>query len=110
MEQYKTDILALLSKVWFWCIGVFIGVVGKICYDVMTGKRLTLLQVFATAGVSIAVGCIAALWCMHLGVEQFYGAFVVSCSTWLGDKLVVAAMSINWSKLVDEWAKWRLRK
>jgi hypothetical protein len=110
MEQYKAEIIALFTKAWFWLVGVTVGVIGRICYDVMTGKKLTLLQVLATAGVSIAVGCITALWCMSRGFEQFEGAFMVSCCTWMGDKLVVIAMSANWSKLADKWAEWRLKK
>lgn len=109
MEQFKAEVVALLSKFWVWFFGILIGVIGKICYEFMTGKKLTLLQVLATAGVSIAIGCMAALWCMYKGIDQLYGAFIVSCATWLGDKLAIAGMSINWNKIADEIARLKLK-
>lgn len=109
MAKIEEELINFAGKVWVWIVGIIIGVMGKICYEIMVGKKLSLLQVIATAGVSIAVGCITAFLCISKGMEPMYGTFVCACATWLGDKLAIACISINWNKIADEIARLKLK-
>lgn len=95
MEQFKSEIITLFGKIWFWAVGIIVGLIGKICYEVMVGKKLSFIQVLATGGVAVSVGCMAAFLCVSKGMEPMYGTFVCACATWLGDKFAIIFMSMN---------------
>lgn len=101
MEK-ATEIFDLLfAKIWNVAAWIFLGLIGKFSMDVMTGKKITVLQALASTGTALFVGVMAHVICAYLDLGS-QSAFIVPLATLLSDKIVIALMAMNVNKLVNK--------
>lgn len=100
MEFLKEEIASFLSKAWVWCAYIIIGIVGKFSHDLIMGKKLTWLQVFASIGIALFTGFIASMICLHNFPDK--AAYIVPISTLLSEKIIIAVFSIDYKKIASD--------
>lgn len=103
MEILKDQIVDFFSKIWIWVFYIGISIIGKISSEILRGRKLTWLQVFAIIGCACFVGTCASFWCAIHYPEQ--GAFIVPVSTLLSREIVSAIVSLDYKKLASEIAQ-----
>lgn len=69
-----------------WIASVFIGVIGKISYELSQRRKLSYLEWVGIIGVSVLCGYLAAVWCAHNNMVQ-QGFFIVPIATLFGEKI-----------------------
>lgn len=94
MEIIKEEIVAIITKVWLWVLYVAIGIMAKFSYDIIRGRKITLLQALASSGAALAVGTIAAIYCAANGYDKA-GLWIVPAATLLSEKIIIAVSSIE---------------
>lgn len=104
MEIIKEEVLAFISKVWIWACYIFIGLIGRLSYNLIMGKRLSWLQIFASIGIALFCGFISSVVCANNFPER--GAYVVPVATLLSEKIVVAFMAVDYKSLVADIAQY----
>jgi hypothetical protein len=98
MEQFKEEIIAGVSKIWVWLLYILMGLIAKYSYDIMRGKKITLLQAMASAGIALFVGFISSALCVQHDMEK-EGMWIVPISTLLSEKLLMALFAIDWKRV-----------
>lgn len=98
MAEIKEEFINFLSKVWFWAAYIFIGIIAKFSYNVIIGKKISLLQAIGSAGIAFFAGFIACSLC-YLHDAERDAMWIVPCATLISDKLVIAAMGADWKQL-----------
>lgn len=104
MEMFKEEITAFISKIWVWFVYILVGLIGKFSYDIMLGKRLTWLQIFASIGIALFCGFIASVVCANNFPE--HAPYIVPISTLLSEKLVVALVAVDYKTIISEIAQY----
>lgn len=104
MQQEKTELIALITKWYLWACYILLGVLGKMSYDLVRGRKISLMQSLGTTGISIFVGVLASMWCMKHTPDN--GAFIVPVATLLADKIVTALFAMDIKAIVNEIAKY----
>lgn len=105
MDNIKGEIVTFFSKVWVWLLYILMGLMAKYSYDIIRGKRITLAQAFASAGIALFVGFIASVVCINNDMER-EGMWIVPIATLLSEKIVMALFAINWNDLLADWARY----
>lgn len=108
MQQEKTELIALITKWYLWALYIFLGVLGKLSYDLVRGRKITIMQSLGTTGISIFVGVITSMWCMKHSPDN--GAFIVPVSTLLADKIFTALFALDLKKIANEWLSYWVEK
>lgn len=98
MENFTKEITYLFTKVWVWLLCIFLGLMAKYSYDIITGKRITLLQALASAGIAFFVGFLASVWCVINDMER-EGMWIVPIATLLSEKVIMAMLTIEVSDI-----------
>ena len=88
MKQITLHLLDLLSESWTWIIGIAVGLIGKISYEIYMKRTLTILQWLAVIGMSIVSGYLTSIYCMNHGWHT-ESQFLVPIATLLGEKLFI---------------------
>lgn len=104
MEMFKEEIAAFLSKIWVWGVYILIGIIGKFSHDLIMGKRLTWLQIFASIGIALFCGFIASVICMNNFPDK--AAYIVPVATLLSEKIVVALVAVDYKTIISEMAQY----
>lgn len=104
MELFKEEIVSFFSKIWVWGLYILIGVIGKFSHDLIMGKRLSWVQVFASIGIALFCGFIASVVCMNHFPE--HAAYIVPISTLLSEKIIVAILAVDYKALAAEFAQY----
>lgn len=105
MENVKEEVVYLFSKVWAWCLYVLLGLMAKYSYDIIRGRRITLWQALASAGLAFFVGFIASVWCISHDMER-EGMWIVPIATLMSEKIIMAIFAIDWNNIFAEWARY----
>lgn len=95
MIDLKDELIAFFSKSWALFLYVIIGLIGKLSYDLLYGRKMTWWQVIASIGIALFTGFVAAAICTKYGWED-HAKFVVPIATLLSEKLIVAAFSLDY--------------
>lgn len=103
MSEFKSEILAIISKWWVWLLYIIIGVFGKFSYELLSGRRPSWVQIFAGIGIALCVGFIASAVCVQNGWQE-KGMYIVPLCTLLSEKLVMALFSIDYKKMFADFA------
>lgn len=103
MERLTDEVFVFFSKIWTVVGLILLGLIGKLSIDVITGKKITFLQAFASTGAAFFVGIITHFYCAthNLIEEEMY---IVPMTTLLSDKIIIAFMSVNYRKIVSDIA------
>lgn len=108
MEFIKEELLAMFTKAWVFLLYIFIGLVGMFSHNFILGRKLTRLQIFGSIGMALFCGFIASMMCYNNFPE--YAAYIVPTATLLSEKLVIAALSIDYKKLMADLASYFANK
>lgn len=79
---------AWFVKSYAWIISGLVGIAGKICYELMQKRKLSLMQWIGVGGLSAFVGYLTAVWCVYNDMKE-QGYIIVPVSTLLGEKIIV---------------------
>lgn len=101
MADLKTDALIFLSKTWVWFLYIVLGLMLKFSYNIISGKKITFWHAVASCICSIAIGALSSIWCIQTNRESM-GTWIVPAATLLSDKLLTAAFSIDYKKILQE--------
>lgn len=97
MEHEKTELVTLVTKWYLWASYILLGVLGKISYDLVRGRKISLIQSLGSTGISIFVGVLASMWCVKHSPDN--GAFIVPVATLLSDKIFTALFAMDLKKI-----------
>lgn len=99
MEKVLEAMAVWLGDLSTWVIGVTIGLLGKISYEMYINRTLSLLQWIAVIGMSIITGYITGVVCheYHLTNEAHY---LVPAGTLLGEKTFMYIIG-NYKSILD---------
>ncbi len=108
MKQTISEIGALINSGAAWIIGVSIGLIGKISYELYMKRSLSILQWIAVIGMSIISGYLMSTYCQsnHLTTES---QFLVPIATLLGEKVFIYLME-NYQRIVRGIVKVFMKK
>lgn len=92
--EYLSDIISDVNS---WVMGVIIGLLGKISYEIYMKRALTVLQWIAVIGLSIFCGYQTAIYCQMNGHES-ESTWAVPMATLMGEKIFIYVMT-NYKKI-----------
>lgn len=108
MSDIKSELIAVLSKIWTWLLLIFLGMVGMFSHNIYTAKKLTWKQTIASLGLSFFIGSITSIIC-YLNDWGKLGVVLVPMLTLLSDRITLAVMAYNWKGFIwdtiDNWRK-----
>lgn len=87
-SQDHNELYALFSKLGSWASILFIGLVGKISYELLQGKKLKWYHWIGMAGLSLFVGWLAIEWCDMYGLNEQKN-LIGPVATLFGDRIVI---------------------
>lgn len=102
MAEIKEEFLTFISKIWVWILYVLVGLMCKYSLEIRNGKKMTLAQALAGAGIAFFVGFIASVICIQNDMEK-QGMWIVPLATLVSDKIVLALMAIDYKETIGEW-------
>lgn len=70
-----------------WAASIFIGVLGMVSYQLSKRRQLTFLEWLGICGVSVLIGYLTAVWCVHNQLDE-QGYFIVPIATLFGEKIM----------------------
>lgn len=88
MSHFWNDVMVFCGKWSTFIVGISIGIIGKISYEIYMKRTLSILQWFAIVGLSIFVGYLMSVYCLSKGMDA-QAQFLVPITTLLGEKIVV---------------------
>ena len=91
MKAIFIELKEMLSHVNTYVIGVGVGLVAKISYDLYMKRTLTFLQWCAVISLSVCCGYVTSAYCMSSG-HQDLAQVLVPLATLFGEKVVVYFM------------------
>lgn len=101
MIDLKDEFIQFVSKSWALFLYVIIGLIGKVSYDLLYGKKLTWIQVIGSVGLALFMGFLSAAICTRNGWEE-HAKYVVPISTLLSEKIVVAIFSLDYKAIARD--------
>lgn len=105
MEQIKNELITFCTKGAAWFFLVILGLMGKFSYDIYTGRKITLSHALASTGLAFFVGYITFILCQRHGLQEDC-KWIVPIATLLCDKVVLAAVSVDWKKIGADMAQY----
>ena len=98
-KKMKQTLIEFLSDSYHWLVGIFVGLVGKISYDIAMKRTLNFLQWLAVIALSVMVGYLTARFCEWKGWASS-ADFLVPLMTLFGEKIIVYLMT-NYKPILD---------
>lgn len=91
MRAIFFELRELLGHVNTYVIGVGVGLVAKLSYDIYMKRTLTFVQWCAVISISVFCGYITSAYCTSVGRVEL-GQVLVPLATLFGEKVVVYLM------------------
>lgn len=88
MQNLQEEIHAIITKCSTGIVGIFVGVIGKISYELAARRKMRFMQWIAIVGVSVFVGYVTWVWCDKSGLKDQMG-YIIPVSTLLGEKILI---------------------
>jgi hypothetical protein len=95
--SFFNSLTEIISDVNSWVMGIVIGLLGKISYEIYMKRALSILQWIAVIGLSIFCGYQTAIYCQANGYES-QSSWAVPMATLMGEKIFIYFMS-NYKKI-----------
>jgi hypothetical protein len=92
LESFKVALITLLSKIWIYAIGIISAVFAKLSYDVLTGRKLTLVKSLAITCVSLFVGALITMGLIMTHYPLLASIFG-PLATFMGEKILIQVAS-----------------
>jgi len=92
---------AFLTKTSGAIVSICVGVIGKISYELVMKRKLTLIQWVAVVGISVFVGYISLVWCNSSGMQK-QSYWIAPVATLLGERIMIYVMT-NYRSFVQRF-------
>jgi hypothetical protein len=99
MERIFEAMTAWIGDLSTWVIGVTIGLLGKISYEMYINRTLSLFQWIAVVGMSIITGYLTGVVCHNNGLIN-ESQYLVPVGTLLGEKTFMYVIG-NYKPILD---------
>lgn len=101
-EREITDaLIAWFSKWYTFFVYVAMGLIGKFSYDMLSGKKISVLKALSSTGMALFVGFLSSMLCVQAGYTT-KAAVIVPICTLLSEKIMIAVFALNWHKWLGE--------
>lgn len=87
-EPQHEDIWQWLLKSSTWLVGVVVGVLGKISYELSKKRQLSTLQWIGVIGISVFSGYMAGEWCDAYQFNTHQKGLIVPMATIFGERIM----------------------
>jgi hypothetical protein len=93
--NYLGDVLSDSAS---WAMGIVIGILGKISYEIYMKRALSIIQWIAVIGLSVFCGYQTAIYCQVNGHET-ESTWAVPMATLMGEKIFIYIMT-NYKRIL----------
>lgn len=106
MEEAWNDFLLLFGKFSTYILGIAIGLLGKMSYEIYMRRTMNFIQWTAVIGMSVFTGYITSVYCNSQGLTT-QAQFIVPLATLMGEKLFIYLIENhkNILELIFSWKK-----
>jgi hypothetical protein len=106
MEEAWNDFLLLFGKFSTYILGIAIGLLGKMSYEIYMRRTMNFIQWTAVIGMSVFTGYITSVYCNSQGLNT-QAQFIVPLATLMGEKLFIYLIENhkNILELIFSWKK-----
>jgi hypothetical protein len=91
MKAFWIEIGELLNNTHTYVVGIGVGLLGKLSYDIYMKRTLSLLQWFAVIALSVFCGYLTSQYCTSCGHTDL-AQVLVPLATLFGEKLIQYVM------------------
>jgi hypothetical protein len=109
MAEFWKEIESAATKVSTYLLGILVGLMGKISFDIISGKKITLPQLLASAGLAFAMGIGAAELCDYKHWEEARTVITIAAAL-LSEKIAIVIFAMITQKNIGEWLRDLARK
>lgn len=96
---FINTVIEFASKWWAWIFYIVIGMAGKFGLDIMSQRKMGILQFIGSACISCFIGFLAASYCMAYSPKA--GPFIVPICTLISDRIILFIFAINYTPLLE---------
>jgi hypothetical protein len=97
-HHWTSEIFEYTTKFSTYVIGMSIGLLGKLSYEIYKGRTLSVVQWLAVVGMSIFSGYLVSVYCLSNQMTSS-AQFLVPISTLLGEKLFIYLFA-NYKRII----------
>lgn len=97
MKTVLNDFCIFLSKWWLYVVYILIGLVGKMSYELVTGKKRSFWTAIGSVGIAAFTGYLSCIWCISNSPEK--APYLVPMATLLSDKFFTWIFSMDWAAI-----------
>ena len=87
-HEWIDEVITYSTQQRTYVIGMSIGLLGKISYEIFKKRTLNVIQWLAVVGMSVFSGYMVSVYC-HTNNMQSSAQFLVPISTLLGEKMFI---------------------
>src|SRR5690606_16392581 len=104
MDKIRDEIISSILEAWKWISYTVMGFLARLAFDVMRGKRITIIKTLASFIMAVFVGNITYTICMARGLEDNVSV-IGSIACLLSYDILKGIFSINVKGIILDWAK-----
>ncbi len=98
-KQESANLISLLLKFGF---SIVVGILGKISYDVSSGRKMSIWAWFAITIMSCFVGYISGMICDYYSLSNSAIRIIIPLSTLFGESIITICFK-NFGKIFTNW-------
>lgn len=110
--SFKSELIARASeffaKYGVWVAYVLIGFVGKIGWDIVSKRKISLVYLLGTGCMAIFVGFVSCRWFMTNAPEK--GPYIVPVLTLVSRDVLMFLSVIDWKKVLSVFFKVEIKE
>lgn len=103
LQKLAHEIGEFVNKGWTLICLIVVGIMGKLSYDLVTGKRITAKQAISFAGLAIFVGFVTSIICKYFEVSESLTNAIVPMATLLSEKIMITIFAIDGVKIARKF-------
>lgn len=107
MSEIHDAVIAWFTKWYTFFVYVAMGLIGKVSYDMLSGKRISIAKALSSTGIALFVGFVSSMLCVKAGYTE-KAAIIVPICTLLSEKIMIAVFALNYKEtardILNYWA------
>lgn len=104
MDKIREEIINSFFDAWKWISYTLLGFFARLSFDIMRGKKITIIKTLASFIMAVFVGNITYTICMARGLEDNVSV-IGSIACLLSYDIIKAIFSINVKGIILDWAR-----
>lgn len=104
MDKIRDEIISSILEAWKWISYTLLGFLARLSFDIMRGKKITIIKTLASFIMAVFVGNITYTICMARGLEDNVSV-IGSIACLLSYDILKGIFSINVKGIILDWAK-----